>query len=101
MEMSRDAEKVLEKLWIYWVYLEGNDDEFIQMDLVGETALKELEDLNLLEYDDEKVHLTPEGFEESGRIIRGLKLSEKSEKLFSDVLGVNQELKSFEGSDFE
>ena len=70
MEMSRDAEKVLEKLCIYWVYLKGNDDEFIQRDLVGETTLKELEDLNLLEYDDEKVHLTPEGFEESGRIIR-------------------------------
>ncbi len=102
MEMSRDAEKLLEKLWIYWVYLEGNDDEFIQRDLLGETALKELEDLNLLEYGvDEKVHLTPEGFEESGRINRRLKLSEKSEKLFNNVLGVNQELKSFEGSDFE
>ncbi len=96
MEMSRDAEKLLEKLWIYWVYLEGNDDEFIQRHLVGETALKELEDLNLLEYGvDEKVQLTPEGFEESVRIIRRLKLSEKSEKLLSYVLGVNQELKSY------
>jgi len=70
------------------VYLEGNDDEFIQRDLLGETALKELEDLNLLEYGvGEKVQLTPEGFEESVRIIRGLKLSEKSEKLLSYVLG--------------
>ncbi len=102
MEMSRDAEKLLENLWIYWVYLEVNDDELIQRDLWVNTALKELEDLNLLEYGgDEKVKLTPEGFEESGRIIRRLKLSEKSEKLFSDVLGVNQELKSFGGSDFE
>lgn len=90
MEMSRDAEKLLENLWIYWVYLEGKDD-VIQMDLVGEIAFKELEDLDLLECNDEKVHLTPEGFEESERIIRRLKLSEKSEKLFSDVLGVNQE----------
>lgn len=102
MEMSRDAEKLLEKLWIYWVYLEGNDDELIQRDMWANTALKELEDLNLLEYGgDEKVNLTAEGFEESGRIIRRLKLSEKSEKLFNDVLGVNQELKSFGGSDFE
>ncbi|MEL7671621.1 hypothetical protein [Methanobacterium sp.] len=84
MRISEPAEKTLQKLWIYWVYLEGSSN--VQKELYDETVIKELENLKLIEPESNKIYLTPEGFEESRKIIKRCKLSEKSEKLIHEVL---------------
>ena len=74
---------------MYWVYLEENDD--IGKEMYNKAAVKELEDQKLIENEGDKIYLTPEGFEECNKIIRKHKLSERSERLFYDVLGMNRE----------
>lgn len=87
MKISRHAQELLENLWIYWVYLDGNDDEFIRRNMVEQNAIVELEDLNLVNFVDGNLRLTPEGFQESWRIIY-LKIDDaiwyKSECLLND-----------------
>jgi hypothetical protein len=84
VEISKPAEKTLQKLWIYWVYLEGNSK--VQKKLHDETVIKELENLKLIEPKYNEIYLTPEGFEESRKIINRCKLSEKSKKIIHEVL---------------
>lgn len=86
MKISEPAEEVLEKIW---VYLEENDVELIPGgELYDEDALKELENLKLIKYENNKIHLTPSGFEESKKVIRRHRLAEK---LLHDVLGMTGE----------
>lgn len=84
MKISKHAEKTLQKLWVYWVYLEGNSN--VKKELHDRNVIKELENLKLIEPDGNEIYLTPEGFEESRKIIEKCKLSEKSEKLIHGVL---------------
>ena len=84
MKISEPAEKTLQKLWIYWVYLEGSSN--VRKELHDETVIKELENLKLIEPESNEIYLTPEGFEESRKIIKRCKLSEKSKKLIHEVL---------------
>lgn len=92
MKISEPAEEILKKLWVHWVYLEENND--VKKELYDKPAVKELENLKLIEKEGDKIYLTPEGFEESRKIIKRRKLSEKSEKILHDVLGMNKELKT-------
>ncbi|MEN4006329.1 MAG: metal-dependent transcriptional regulator [Methanobacteriaceae archaeon] len=85
MKISEAAEEILEKMW---VFLEDEDDELIPVNEYDEDALKELKNLKLVEYEDDKAQLTPEGFEESKKIIRKHRLAEK---LLHDVLGMSGE----------
>lgn len=85
MKISEPAEEILEKMW---VFLENEDDKLIPINEYDKNALKKLENLNLIEYEYDKVHLTPEGFEESKKIIRRHRLAEK---LLHDVLGMSGE----------
>ncbi|WP_424356172.1 hypothetical protein [Methanobacterium sp. MBAC-LM] len=84
MKISKPAEKTLQKLWIYWVYLEGSSK--VRKELHDKTIIKELENLKLIEPKYNEIYLTPEGFEESKKIIEKCKLSEKSKKLIHEVL---------------
>lgn len=65
------------------------DDKTIPLnELNDKETIQELENLKLIEFYDEQVHLTPEGFEESKKIIRRHRLAEK---LLHDVLGLSGE----------
>jgi hypothetical protein len=85
MKISRHAQELLENLWIYWVYLDGNDDEFIRRNMVEQNIIGELEDLNLVNFVDGNLRLTPEGFHESERIIKNSELSMISEKILMNM----------------
>jgi len=85
VKISEAAEEILEKVW---VFLEEEDVELIPVNGYDKDALMELETLMLIEYEGDKVHLTPEGFEESKKIIRRHRLAEK---LLHDVLGMGGE----------
>ena len=84
MKISKPAEITLQKLWVYWVYLEGNSN--VKKELQDKSVIKELENLKLIEPECNEIYLTPEGFEESRKIIEKYKLSEKSEKLIHEVI---------------
>jgi len=99
VKINEAAEAILEKLWIHWIYLEESDD--MGKELYDESAVKELENLKLIEQESDKIYLTPEGFEESRNIIRRRKLSEKSEKILHDVLGMNNEFMENKVHNFE
>jgi DtxR family Mn-dependent transcriptional regulator len=87
VKISEPAEEILEKIY---VFLEENDVELIllEMDLYDKKAVKELEDLKLIEYKGNNVQLTSEGFEEAKKVIRRHRLAEK---LLHDVLGLTGE----------
>lgn len=84
MEISKPAEKTLQKLWVYWVYFKGNN--WLQNGLYDQKAVKELENLKLIETECNEIQLTPKGFEEFTKIIKMHALSEKSEKLIHEIL---------------
>jgi DtxR family Mn-dependent transcriptional regulator len=87
MKISEPAEEILEKIW---VFLEDNDMELIspEIELYDKKAVKELEDLKLIEYKENNIQLTLEGFEEAKKVIRRHRLAEK---LLHDVLGLSGE----------
>lgn len=85
--ISEPAEEALERIW---ACLEEKDEDFISQELQSydQQILKELEDLNLIEYRDHEILLTSKGFEEAKSVIRRHRLAEK---LLHDVLGLSGE----------
>lgn len=87
--INKASEEILEKLWMHSIHLIKNDG--LKKELYNRDAVKELENSKLVEPDGDKIYLTPEGYEKFKKIIKGRKLSEKSEKILHDVLGASNE----------
>jgi len=96
MKINEAAEAVLEELWIQSIHLIKN--EGLKKDLYNKTVVKELKNLKLIELDGDKIHLTPEGFKESRKIIEARRLSEK---ILHNILGVDKEFMENEVHNFE
>lgn len=102
MKISESGEELLEKIW---VFMEDNKLEYglnhedlelySEMELFinkdgsyDEKVVEELKNLKLIEIQDDKIKLTPQGWEESKNVIRRHRLAEK---LLHDVLGMTGE----------
>jgi DtxR family Mn-dependent transcriptional regulator len=84
MNISEDAEEVLEKLWISLI--EKNESRVKEKD-IDAAMLKELKALNLIEKDEKGISLTNKGKEVAEGVIRRHRLAER---LFHDFLHMNK-----------
>lgn len=68
MEISEEAEKILEKLWIY---PEENNGELMPFDseFHDKVSFKELENLKLVNHNEDRIYLTHEGLRQSNKIV--------------------------------
>lgn len=99
MIIDKTSEELLEKLWMHSIHLIKNDG--LKKELYNKVAVKELENSKLIELDGDKIYLTPEGYGEFKKIIKGRKLSEKSGKILHDVLGLSNEFMGTKIYNFE
>jgi DtxR family Mn-dependent transcriptional regulator len=84
MELSENAEEILEKLWTDNANGAGAQALFRDLDLDPDgTTLKELQDEALIDFRDETVSLTPKGLDEARSVVRRHRLAER---LLLDVL---------------
>jgi len=74
---------ILEKLWVRSIYLIEN--EGLEKEFYNKSAVKELENLKLIEDDGGKIYLTSKGFEEFRKTIKRRELSEKSKKILQNA----------------
>jgi DtxR family Mn-dependent transcriptional regulator len=84
MELSENAEEILEKLWTDNANGEGAQASLQDLELDKDSlTLKELQDEGLVDYADETVALTSFGLEEARTVVRRHRLAER---LLVDVL---------------
>jgi DtxR family Mn-dependent transcriptional regulator len=99
MKLSEKAEEILEELWIK-VEEEGNvftDMEKIQL-LPEDPVFQELTDLALIEVNEGRVYLRPEGKDEGRKIVRRFRLAER---LMMDVFNIRGEAAKEKACQFE
>jgi DtxR family Mn-dependent transcriptional regulator len=84
MELSENAEEILERLWTDNANGAGAHVGLrdLELDKDGST-LKELQDEALIDFRDETVSLTPKGLDEARKVVRRHRLAER---LLMDVL---------------
>ena len=87
MELSENAEEILEKLWTDNANGEGCQVSLEDLELDGDaSALKELSDEGLIDYTEETISLTSTGLDEARKVVRRHRLAER---LLMDVLNTD------------